>query len=288
MRLAKNHTAALESTLATTGFKGLLKPGQCVAFSPATVEGNNAIHAETNEHLLRSLLNDSPGQCVHITGEMRALADPFHRRLCAELAKRGKTRFTVVYDIPSDYSGSPDGVGKWNAQRWASKSWAERLAAISLIGEELVDVRAFDTSQEIQYSVFGNRYVQLQEKHADEGASRRPSPKRVWLLDSEELNGFLTMKALEMVQKSKDIPESLFKRFFAKISGVTSQNILGKLAKGGSMRREQVLDKDLLEFDPQAATDLDVLQAIGFVNMDHEAKFGISAEGKQFLQSLKW
>ena len=171
---------------------------------------------QANEQLLQTLLSDTPGHCIHITGEMRALADPFHRRLCAELAKRANTRFTVVYDIPEEYSQSPDGVGKWNAQRWASKAWTEKLSAMNLIGDAFVDVRAYNTLPEIQYSVCGNRYVLLQEKHSDEGDSRTPFPKRVWLLDSETLNAFLTARALNIVANAKGIPETLFKRFFAR------------------------------------------------------------------------
>ena len=287
MRLAKEDAAALASTIAATGFTGSLKNADCLAFSPASSDGNKAIHAKTNEQLLGTLLNDSPGQCIHITGEMRALADPFHRRLCAELAKRARTRFIVVYDIPEGYSGSPDGVGKWNAQRWSSKGWTEKLSAMNFIGDAFVDVRAFNTLHEIQYSVFGNRYVQLQEKHVDEGYSRTPSPKRVWLLDSEKLNGFLTARALDMIGKSKDIPETLFKRFFAKVSGVTAQNILARLTQNGSIHSEAILDRDLLEFDPQAADTMEILQAMGFVKTDNESGVAITPEGRQFVETLK-
>jgi hypothetical protein len=138
--------------LAAAGFLGTLKNAECIAFSPATADGNKTIHAKANEQLLQALLTESPG-------EMRALADPFHRRLCAELAKRANTKFTVVYDIPEEYSQSPDGVRKWNAQRWASKAWTQKLSAMNLIGEAFVDVRAYNTLPEVQYSVFGNRYV---------------------------------------------------------------------------------------------------------------------------------
>ena len=43
------------------------------------------------------------------------------------------------------------------------KRRSEKLSAMNLIGEAFVDVRAFNTLHEIQYSVFGNRFVQLQE-----------------------------------------------------------------------------------------------------------------------------
>ncbi len=231
--MAKEDAAALAATIAATGFTETVDDNDCVAFSSATSETNKAIHVKANDQLLRALLDNSAGHCIHITGEMRALADPFHRRLCTELAKRVNTRFTIVYDILEEFSKTPDGVGKWNAQRWGSKGWTEKLSAMNLIGKAFVDVRAYKTADEIQYSVFGNKYVLLQEKHLDDADSGAASPKRVWLLNSEKLNAFLTARALSIIEKSKDVPETLFKRFFAKVSGVTAQNILARLMKEG-------------------------------------------------------
>jgi hypothetical protein len=286
VRLAKDDAAAMAATIEATGFKNSLEDIKCLAFSPASSEANKAIHAQTNERLLAVLLSNSAGQCIHITGEMRALADPFHRRLCAEIAKRSKTRFTILYDIPDEYSGSPEGVGKWNAQRWGSKNWSEKLSAMNLIGEAFVDVRAFNTLHEIQYSVFGNRFIQLQEKHSDEGSSIKSSAKRVWLLDSEKLNGFLTTRALDMVGKSKDVPEALFKRFFAKVSGVTAQTILAKLIKIGPSHIDAILDKDFLTFDPNAADTLDIFSSLDFVQTNAESRKSITLSGRQFVEAL--
>jgi hypothetical protein len=286
VHLAKDDAAAMAATIEATGFRNSLDGVKCIAFSAASAEANKALHAKTNEKLLAALLSNNAGQCIHITGEMRALADPFHRRLCAELAKRSKTRFTILYDIPDQYSGSPEGVGKWNAQRWRSKGWSEKLSAMNLIGEAFVDVRAFNTLHEIQYSVFGNRFIQLQEKHSDEGDSSKSSAKRIWLLDSEKLNGFLTARALDMVGKSKDVPEALFKRFFAKVSGVTAQTILAKLIKSGPSHTDAILDKDFLAFDPDAAEALDILVTLGFVETVDESRKGISSSGRQFVETL--
>lgn len=286
MSLAKDDAAALAATVEAAGFLGATTGMSCIAFSPATPEANRAIHAKTNEQLLSTLLQQSSGQCIHVTGEMRALADPFHRRLCAELAKRTDSKFTVLYNIPKQYRGSPEGVGKWNARRWRSKGWREKLSAINLIGQAFVDVRAFDTLHEIQYSVFGNRYVQLQEKHPDEEGSVQPGSKRVWLLESERLNTFLTERALEMIGRSEDIPESLFKRFFAKISGVAAQTILSRLLAQGPAPAETILDNDLRMFDPGCSDVLDSLKELGFVEALNQSQLlSITASGQQFVET---
>ncbi|MBK8814871.1 MAG: hypothetical protein IPN42_04880 [Methylococcaceae bacterium] len=284
MRLNKEDITALEFTIEATGFTGKIKSTDCVAFSSADSKENEAVHTRTNEQLLETLIKkDDVGYCIHITGQMRALADPFHRRLCAELANRSNSRFIVIYNIPEQFRQSPEGVGEWNAQRWASKTWVQKLSAMNLIGDALVDVRAYNTVQEIEYSVFGNRYIQLQEKHFDEDESPSPKPKRVWLLNSEKLNGFLTEKAINIINNADDIPEALYKRFFAKVSGVSSQNIMAKLIKEGAIHIEKLLDERLLEFDPDAASNLDILKSIGFIKLSEQNRVSITEDGKQFI-----
>lgn len=283
--LDKDDQLALKNTIATAGFVDPLPDLKCLAFSKPDAAGNKEVHAKANEQLLGALLQNQPGQCIHITGEMRALADPFHRRLCAELVKRSKARFTVIYNIQDDYQHL-EGVGKW-AQTWKSKSWSDRLSAINLIGDAFVDVRGYNTLSEIQYSVFGNKYILLQEKHADEGGSSVPLQKRVWLLQSEKLNEFLTDRAVTIADNSKDIPEALFRRFSAKVNGVTSQTILRKLAAHSPMPAEQVIDDAMRTFDTDATSDLKALKSIGFVKQDEAGAFCISPEGTQYLKAVK-
>jgi len=284
VRLAKEDQLALVNTIAAAGYAEPLPDLRCLAFSKPDAAGNKAVHAKANEQLLDVLLQNQPGPCIHITGEMRALADPFHRRLCAELVKRSKSRFTVIYNIPDDFQHL-DGVGKW-AQTWKSKSWSDRLSAINFIGDAFVDVRGYNTLSEIQYSVFGNRYVLLQEKHADEGGSSTPLLKRVWLLESEKLNDFLTNRAMAMIDNSKDIPEALFKRFSAKVNGVTAQTILRKLATISPLPAEQVIDDAMRAFDTDAASDLQALKSIGFIKQGEGDTLCISPEGDQYLKAL--
>jgi hypothetical protein len=285
VRLAKEDQLALENTIAAAGYVEPLPDLKCLAFSKPDAAGNKVVHAKANEQLLNVLLQNQPGPCIHITGEMRALADPFHRRLCAELVKRAKARFTVIYNIPDDFQHL-NGVGKW-AQTWKSKSWSDRLSAINFIGDAYVDVRGYNTLSEIQYSVFGNRYVLLQEKHADEGGSSTPLLKRVWLLESEKLNDFLTNRAQAIIDNSKDIPEALFKRFSAKINGVTAQTILRKLATISPLPAEQVIDDAMRAFDTDATSDLQALKSIGFIKQGEDDTLCISPEGDQYLKALR-
>jgi hypothetical protein len=72
---------------------------------------------------------------------------------------------------------------KWNLKKWTSKNkkriWQEELKTIYSIANRSVSLYALDTSNEIQYSVFGYKYILLQEKHDD-----LATQKHTWLLES--------------------------------------------------------------------------------------------------------
>ena len=287
MQQDKKDRAALVATLSASGFGNNFRDVECLAFSKATVEGNEAVHLKANEQLLEVLMREDAGPCYHITGEMRALADRFHRRLCLELNKRADSRFVVIYNIPEEFRQTPDGVGKWSSNCWGSKSWTEKLSAMRLIGDQVVDVRAYNTTDEIQYSVFGNRYVLLQEKHWEEVWSHKSKPKRVWLLRSAHLNEFLTAKAMKIANVAADIPETLFRRFSARVNGITSRIILNTLARNGVCTSiANVIDKDLEHFDPEASRELEALKAIGFVSDAKEGQLCITPSGEHFLSTV--
>jgi hypothetical protein len=55
-----------------------------LAFADADVEQNEKVHRATNDLLLTLVVDGNPGRCIHVTGEMRALLDPFHREICAK------------------------------------------------------------------------------------------------------------------------------------------------------------------------------------------------------------
>lgn len=288
MQQDRDDRAALAATLHAAGFSDDIRNIDCLAFSKPTADGNKAVHLRANEQLLEVLVKEEAGPCYHITGEMRALADRFHRRLCTELYRREDSRFIVIYNIPEQFRRTPEGVATWNARSWRSKSWMEKLSAIRLIGDQVVDVRAYNTSDEIQYSVFGNRYVLLQEKHSDEGSSDRPTPKRVWLLRAARLNEFLTAKAIKIANLADDLPETLFRRYSTSVNGITSRIILTTLVEnGGSALLPKVLDEDLKLFDAEADQKLEALKTIGFVSDAGDGSLRVTADGEHYLSTVR-
>jgi hypothetical protein len=260
------------------------------AFSGPNKAENELVHEAANDLLVQLIKDKSVGHCIHVTGEMRALADPFHRRVCAEIYQRGQAKFSLIYNIPPSYRDSPEGVGQWNAESWRRSGWVDRLSAFSIIGKDIIDVFAYDTLDKIQFTVFGNRYVLLQERHKDEvneDAKGGPISKRVWLLACEKLNHAFSEKASAIKGEAEALPDALFRRFAVSIHGVTSREIISRLIKsGGSGRRERIIDDTLHRYDPKAEAHLTALKTIGFVQCDGASTLKITDDGRQYFATV--
>lgn len=267
--------------LQKAGFTGSARGMRIIAYSPSDPAANARLHTRTNRTLLDTLMAGNLGDCIHITGKMNALVDPFHRRLCAEMARSGKDRFAVVYDAPS-LEGDLEAMALQSAARWKGAAWNDKLAAVRLIGDDFVDVRAASTKNEVQYTVFGGRFTQLQGIHSDAGNA--PSPgKQIWLIESETVTGFLTEKAKRTLSRSQDVPEGAFRSLFARMNGVAAHELIGALARGGPTGREALLSRRLLDFDPGAGDILDGLKTLGLVALDAAGLYGSTHQGLEYI-----
>ena len=283
MRLSRDVQEALRRTVEATGYKGKIGNLDCVHYSPPEMAANQEIRAKVNETLLETLLKGHVGTCVHITGKMHALADPFHSRLCAEVAKRSNTRFTVVYDPPEEATDTLDGVSDC-AKLWSDAPSSAKLNAVRLIGNSYVDVHAGRTNDLIQYSVFGDRYTQLQERHDEDRPGK--SAKRIWLIKSDDLNGFLAEKALATIDVSTDVDDGVFRSFFTKVNGVASRNMLNDLANGGPRLPEKLLTSMIVEFDPDASRTLGWLQDLLLLERGSDGTLSVTEEGMRFVSNV--
>lgn len=262
-----------------------------LAYGGASKIENEAVRITANDLLLKLLKKDAVGQCIHLTGEMRALADPFHRKICEQIYKRSQNKFSLVYNIPLSFRETPQGVAQWNITTWRKSGWIDLLSAFNIIGNDIVDVYAYDTLDQIQFTVFGNRYVLLQEKHKDEVETNEegaPIAKRVWLLESERLNHGFFERASQIKSNSDIVPDALFRRFAVSVHGVTSREIISRLLKAyGVAHYDRILDDRLLYFDPQAEAHLVALKTIGFVKSDSARMLTLTGSGRQYFDTVK-
>jgi len=241
---------------------------------------NKRVYDATNRLLLDLLRSNELGICIHITGEMRALTDPFHRQVCEEMQRRVERCFDVLYQIPRDRLYKAASIVGWNLSRWAKghqRRWEEDLRTIDVIARRSVELFAYDTLDIVQYSVFGNKYVLLQEKHQE-----RPRSKRVWLLESEQLNILLTERSRAYLRSATEIDEGLFHEFVTNVSGIAAHRYLKRLDHA-SVDRESLLADRFVQYYVEEPQDvLDALIVMGFVHRRKE-RLSISPTGRQFL-----
>jgi hypothetical protein len=172
----------------------------------------------------------------------------------------------------------------WSLRKWSEKGtrdWREYLRAFDVIAERAVDVRASNDEKEIQYSVFGNRYVLLQERHADTAKA-----KRVWLLECQKLNEALTEHGEQLLNQSTDIDGGWYHGFVSSLGGLAARSVLGKLADGKALEVGQLDDKRLREFGASSLESVDALKTMGFARIDEQGRWTISPSGKEYFGLL--
>jgi hypothetical protein len=257
-----------------------------LAYAEAEEAQNKRVHRRTNEVLLDLLASGEFGTCIHVTGEMRALLDPFHRQVCSEMHRKNGSYFSVLYDVPEQHRKDRDSIIKWNLSRWSAKGahkWDEQLRTLDVIGERAVELRAHNTLNEIQYSVFGNKFILLQEKHLDTAPA-----KRLWLLESEELNQALTEHGQALLRSATDIDESWYRSFLSSLSDMPSRFVLKKLAEGQQVNLERLSDDKLLaRFEASPLESLGALKAGGFVHERNDGRLRMTSRGREYLALLE-
>ncbi len=244
---------------------------------------NKRVRDASNRLLLDLVRANDLGVCVHVTGEMRALADPFHRQVCEEMRRRDEGAFDVLYHIPPDRQHKAASVVGWNLSSWAEgreRNWEEELRTIDAIGRRSVALFAYDTLDHIQYSVFGHKYVLLQEKHQDGVPS-----KRIWLLESEQVNGLLTERSRVYLAGATEIDEGLFHEFAANVSGIAARRYLRQLDHARVDKELLLADKFIRGYVEEPQDVIDALTVMRFVGQDPDGRLTITPAGRHFLSS---
>lgn len=253
--------------------------------SEATPAGNDRIHRQTNDLILDLLQRDALGRCIHITGDARALVDPFHRDLCTLMQRKREQPFDVLYRLPSDRLDDPIGTVEWNLERWSSKgplSWREKFLSVNAIGNRMVDMMASKYTDELQFSVFGNRYIQLQGRHTTEAKS-----KMIWLLDAPRLNEHLVERAEGLLRQAADVKESWFSAFTLKLNGVLSTYILRLVCGSDGIDRDGLLGDRNLDLMPDKPSDvLRVLKAMSLLTEDTGGRLAVTDAGRDFMTAV--
>jgi hypothetical protein len=252
-------------------------------FSHAEMRENKRVRDAANHLILNLMETNDLGTCIHITGEMRALTDPFHRQICEEMRRRGKGSFYVLFHIPYDRIQDAASLVEWNLSKWSayrSRLWQEELRTIDLIANRSVNLLAYNNFNDIQYSVFGNKYILLQEKH-----NAKAKNKRVWLLESEDINGILEERGRQLLSNGKDVNEGLFRDFTLNLSGVAARRCLSKLEKGSIEKDKLLRDPFVRNYAQNPQDSFNALKIMDFIVENADGLLSITPVGREFLNS---
>lgn len=279
--LSNNQNGILSETLQLAGVDDKLLEIISHGYNDESIK---ATHSETNKLIQQCLNTNSLGECIHIAGEMRALTDPFHRYICDEINHKEKNVFRIVYNLPKELIHNSTEILRWNLENWVSdkleRKWFEELRTIYSIANRSVNLYAMDTSNEIQYSVFGDRYILLQEKH-----SEKTTQKNTWLLKSEKINSILTVKADNLIKASQRVDAGNYRKFTQSLNGVVSKRFLSLLKKSSYVAIQELIEDDIAnDFCESPHEILNTLEVMMFVDIKDNEFVSLTKSGREFSE----
>ena len=241
---------------------------EVVDYSPASEPGNASVYAAVNMILLDAAGRRAPGECTHITGEMKAIADPLHRQVCRAIWNRRHTRFLVVTFIPDGVPRTGMHIAARNRAVWGGTGWHDQVGALDLLAEGVVELRATRTLEPIHYSVFDDSFVLLQAQHDHE-----QHIKEVWILRSETIHAELARHARQTAARARRVRPSGFARYLADLEHPLTLRVLEAIAAGAKPAK------------PQLDERLEVLAAVGLVDLTGETA-SLTDDGRGYLELI--
>lgn len=279
----------LEQTLKELGIKDIssLKKEVCLS-SPADKEKNGRLYRRVNAKYLLPMLDEKNlGECIHITGEISALADRLHRRVLRKSRENYDNRFKIVcsLSVMQKYKERDDlfyrNIGReilsWIRQKWKGLrfQWIDYLDVFDLLGDYEVKLYNLPRREKIHYSVFGDEYILLQAWH-DVGVH----VKEVWLLRSRQLFEILKERAKQIVDISELLHPRIFKELTLSLSNSSALHILSLLHENKKLKTEELNHQ--LNGQPSFRNSYANLEAAGFIatadNYTH-----ITEQGEHYL-----
>jgi hypothetical protein len=264
-------------TLAELGVRGISQLKiEVLKFSPPDEQQNARVYSRVNE-VLEERIRQTGLECTHITGEMRALADPHHRKVCRKNWQAHKRRIDVVCYLPKRYRNKGRDVWRWNRRNWQHTDWHNQLDAYDLLGNGEVRLFGLTEREPIHYSVFFDRFVLLQSRHSPPSHT-----KRVWLLESVRLTEILREKAEKIVSRAERVSPRLFRDLCLSLSSPLALDCLFTVRESGAVNEEWLYSR-LKQFAKPPYDFLGDLMAVNFIKRA-EGNLIITAQGKDYLK----
>ncbi len=258
-----------------------------LSYAPPNNRNKEVItHYKANEYIQKCYEDNALGQCIHITGNMRAINDSYHANLCKIISRQSNVRFQFSYIDQEEPDNTALNILSQKMIMWGNQSIDKTL--ISLRSEANQYIEVFSTPQNldngVQFTVFVERFILLQSKHYD--LSDGPKQKHIWLLKSENLyQDFLTL-SLNSIKKSDKLNEHLLKKVVNYLTGFGAKIVLKSFDENGHSSFDQVHSKKLSDYCQQPSEVIKALTIARLINPTSNGDFKITDSGKTHAISL--
>jgi len=249
-----------------------------IHYSPADEKLNELAYEKVNKIFLEIIQQIDYGDYIHITGEMKALADPLHRNCIRELYLQHKQQFRIIFSLPSNYQISAHSIKKYNKEKWKDRNWVDHIDAFDILAENRVSIFNKYEREKSQYSLFGENLILFQSKHSPEQYI-----KEVWILESQELFKKLKKRAELIFSSSQFISPMIFTQFNSFLSTNSSLHLLFFLYDNkGNVSKADFL-KELKKIEVFSDLNLDPLKTMDFIE-EYTNSVKLKEDGKDFLK----
>ena len=236
------------------------------------------VYKRCNEVLLAELQKQSLGQIRHVTGEMRAISDPFHRYVCSLSYRRYGVPGEICAWLPPEHRISGRAVWEWNRRNWPARTrWQDHLDVFHRIAAGETVLYGLSKLEEMHFSLFGRDLVQLQERH-----DHAKHTKRVWLLKSRRLWDALLPTVERCFGDALEIPSRMFANFAALLSDPLHLDVLVRLTDEKTICEGEI-GTLCGSFGTSFGEVMADLQVAGFINRE-ENRYAITTGGMEFLE----
>ena len=107
----------LEKELAEIGIRNIENYNiSYLKYSPKNKGKNKELYKIANDYLLETIEKNDSGKFIHVTGEMKALADPNHRNCIKQLYEQNKQQFVILFSLPEGYDLCGYDIKKYNIE----------------------------------------------------------------------------------------------------------------------------------------------------------------------------
>lgn len=267
----------LHETLEKLGVDNLdISPSKVLGSSPPEKVENARVYALCNQIMLDELRGENLGPIYHVTGEMRAVSDPLHREVCRMAWKQHGTPVVMMAHIPPERRKTGRDVWKWNTENWPPQLWSNHLDVFHLFASGATALYMLPKAENMHFSLFGSKYVLLQEEHDHDA-----HVKRVWLLESERLRDALLPRVERCFKRTTELTSRLFHNFVGMLSDSLHLEILHEFHRPEGASPE-LFDEQCSLFGTSFDEVIGNLAAVGFLRVTH-GRTEITNDGREFF-----